>query len=58
MPTVDRDGRGSDVQPGLSSSLRTIKLGLVLLGASIVHEFDRHTWMRDPEGNDFCITDG
>lgn len=31
---------------------------LVSLGASIVHEFDRHTWMRDPEGNDFCITDG
>ncbi|HQZ34278.1 MAG TPA: VOC family protein [Ilumatobacteraceae bacterium] len=31
---------------------------LVSLGASIVQEFDRHTWMRDPEGNDFCITDG
>jgi len=30
---------------------------LVSLGASIVQEFDRHTWMRDPEGNDFCITD-
>ena len=31
---------------------------LVSLGASIVQEFDRHTWMRDPEGNDFCIVDG
>ncbi len=31
---------------------------LVSLGALIVREFDRHTWMRDPEGNDFCITDG
>jgi hypothetical protein len=30
---------------------------LMSLGASIVQEFERHTWMRDPEGNDFCITD-
>ncbi len=30
---------------------------LVSLGASIVQEFETHTWMRDPEGNDFCITD-
>ena len=30
---------------------------LVSLGASIVQEFESHTWMRDPEGNDFCITD-
>ena len=30
---------------------------LVTLGASIVEEFEHHTWMRDPEGNDFCITD-
>lgn len=27
------------------------------LGASVVEEFEHHTWMRDPEGNDFCITD-
>lgn len=31
---------------------------LVGLGATIVQTFDGHTWMRDPEGNDFCITDG
>jgi hypothetical protein len=30
---------------------------LVSLGASIVEEFPSHTWMRDPEGNDFCVTD-
>lgn len=30
---------------------------LVSLGATIVQEFDDHTWMRDPEGNDFCIVD-
>lgn len=29
---------------------------LVAAGASIVREDDRHHfWMRDPEGNDFCI---
>ena len=27
------------------------------LGATIVETFDTHTWMRDPEGNDFCVTD-
>ncbi|MGD9704791.1 MAG: VOC family protein [Acidimicrobiia bacterium] len=30
---------------------------LVSLGASIVQVFETHTWMRDPEGNDFCLTD-
>jgi hypothetical protein len=31
---------------------------LVGLGATVVASFDRHTWMRDPAGNDFCVTDG
>ena len=31
---------------------------LVSLGVSIVQEFDRHTWMRNPEGKDFCIPEG
>lgn len=26
-------------------------------GALVVQEFDDHTWLRDPDGNDFCITD-
>lgn len=26
-------------------------------GASVVQEVEDHTWMRDPESNDFCITD-
>ncbi len=30
---------------------------LIALGASVVQDFDTHTWMRDPEGNDFCLTD-
>ena len=31
---------------------------LVALGAAIVQGFDGHTWMCDPEGNDFCVTIG
>lgn len=27
------------------------------LGASVVMELDNSTWLRDPEGNDFCLTD-
>ena len=30
---------------------------LVRLGASVKQEFDDHTWLLDPEGNDFCVTD-
>ena len=30
---------------------------LVALGATVHAEFDRHVWMRDPEGNDFCLVD-
>lgn len=30
---------------------------LVALGATVNETFDDHTWMRDPEGNDFCVTD-
>ena len=30
---------------------------LVTLGATVRQEFDAHTWMLDPEGNDFCVTD-
>jgi Glyoxalase-like domain len=30
---------------------------LVDLGASINETFEAHAWMRDPEGNDFCVVD-
>jgi len=30
---------------------------LVSLGASVKERFKSHTWMLDPEGNDFCVTD-
>jgi hypothetical protein len=30
---------------------------LVTMGATVRHQFDEHTWMLDPEGNDFCVTD-
>ena len=25
------------------------------LGATVRQRFERHAWMRDPEGNDFCV---
>ncbi len=40
-----------------STSRATESARLVSLGASIVEHFAQHTWMRDPEGNDFCLTD-
>jgi Glyoxalase-like domain len=30
---------------------------LVALGAAVAERFESHTWMRDPEGNDFCVVD-
>ncbi len=30
---------------------------LCALRASVAAEFKEHTWLRDPEGNDFCLTD-
>lgn len=30
---------------------------LTELGAQVRQEFDGHTWMVDPEGNDFCVTE-
>lgn len=30
---------------------------LTALGASTSEHFASHTWMWDPEGNDFCVTD-
>jgi hypothetical protein len=30
---------------------------LVSLGATVHQEFAHHTWMRDPEDNDFCVVD-
>lgn len=30
---------------------------LVALGATVRERFDDHTWMLDPDGNDFCVTD-
>lgn len=30
---------------------------LTNLGATVKQDFGDHTWLLDPEGNDFCITD-
>lgn len=29
----------------------------VKLGATVVERFDDSVWLRDPEGNDFCVTE-
>ena len=31
---------------------------LIALGATVNERFASHVWMRDPEGNDFCLVDG
>lgn len=31
---------------------------LTSLGATVHRRFAAHAWMRDPEGNDFCLIDG
>ncbi|MBK5224137.1 MAG: hypothetical protein JJE52_14935 [Acidimicrobiia bacterium] len=31
---------------------------LVDLGATVQQTFATHTWMLDPEGNDFCVVEG
>ena len=39
-----------------SDNLECEVLRLVDLGAWQVESFNDHAWMRDPEGNDFCVT--
>jgi len=42
----------------ISTDDRTREVQLLVgRGATIHEEFEGHTWMRDPEGNDFCVTD-
>jgi hypothetical protein len=42
----------------LATEDRTAEVArLISLGASVAETFGSHTWMRDPEGNDFCVTD-
>lgn len=72
-PTVILDGSGLEicfqavgVEPmtkrplhlDVASDDRTTEVArLTQLGADVVAEFASHTSMRDPEGNDFCVTD-
>ena len=39
-----------------TGDLNTEVQRLIELGATVVARFDEHVWMRDPEGNDFCLT--
>lgn len=54
VSSADKRPLHFDISSANRASDRTY---LVSLGASIVQEFEHHTWMRDPEGNDFCLTD-
>lgn len=48
----------NSLHPELETTDRDSEVArLVELGASVKEQFASHTWMRDPEGNDFCVTD-
>jgi hypothetical protein len=40
----------------VSSQIDTETTRLINLGATVVQQYESHVWMRDPEGNDFCLT--
>lgn len=39
------------------SSLDEAIAEAVAIGATVVARFDENAWLRDPEGNDFCLTE-
>lgn len=46
------------LHPDLETNDRPSEVArLVALGASVREQFESRTWMQDPEGNDFCVTD-
>jgi hypothetical protein len=46
------------LHPDLAAADRRAEVvRLTALGATVTEQFGTHTWMRDPEGNDFCVTD-
>lgn len=48
----------NSVHPDLETDDREAEVArLVALGASVSEQFGSHTWMRDPQGNDFCVYD-
>jgi hypothetical protein len=50
--------RKNPLHPDLQTTDHHVEAArLVGLGASIKEQFASHTWMKDPEGNDFCVTD-
>ena len=65
-PDLEICFRQIDVEPSVKKSLhldlssadRQAEVErLVHIGASVRQVFSSHTWMTDPEGNDFCLTD-
>jgi hypothetical protein len=52
------DTTKNPVHPDLQADDRHAEVvRLTVLGASTKQQFESHTWMQDPEGNDFCVTD-
>ena len=49
---------GNDIHLDVATSQRADQVTrLVALGATVAETFEAHTWLTDPEGNNFCITD-
>ncbi|CAA9255476.1 MAG: hypothetical protein AVDCRST_MAG50-2595 [uncultured Acidimicrobiales bacterium] len=56
--TDTRAGPKNKVHLDVSASDRPAEVDRVrALGATVVAELASSTWLHDPEGNDFCITD-
>ena len=54
---ASRDG-GNDIHLDMETSRRADQaIRLLSLGATVVYTSDGHTWMADPEGNNFCVVD-
>ncbi|MFD1538453.1 VOC family protein [Nonomuraea guangzhouensis] len=55
---TDRKATGNRVHLDVVAIDRRAEINrLITHGASVVREFDTWTIMRDPEGNEFCVTD-
>jgi hypothetical protein len=57
-PERSRVAISSDCANSWGSADRRVEITrLIVLDASVVEDFDNHTWMSDPKGNNFCIVD-
>jgi hypothetical protein len=54
VPSITKNPLHPDIE---TADRRAETERLVTLGASVREEFEHHTWMEDPEGNDFCLSE-